>query len=196
VSDKVGLKINSLELIARYAARATPEMIAFLATNGPDGSRSEESVKRQSTFADLTFLRSEALKLNTATWKEGLMDSFEDWSGFLIRRFNFLNAHNGPCDQTTPWGRFILWFAKGPTTGGRGNNKTAKAVLLGHVALYLYIKYLPIAVQCHLRSLMEQGPALETELEKAIESLKETKKELTGLQTRYKTEIAPYINID
>ena len=65
---------------------------------------------------------------------------------------------------------------------------------MGHVSLYLYIKYLPIAVQCHLRSLKEQGPALETELEQAIEILKATKKELTGLQLKYEKDIAPHIN--
>jgi hypothetical protein len=48
VSEKTEIKINTLELIARYASRVTPEMIAFLAANGPDGSQTEESVRRQS----------------------------------------------------------------------------------------------------------------------------------------------------
>jgi hypothetical protein len=105
-----------------------------------------------------------------------------------------LLAHKGPCNNQTPWGRFILWFSKTKTTQGKTNTKIKKDVLLGHVALYLYIKYLPIAVQCHLCSLKEQGPALEAELEKAIEIFKATKKELTGLQLKYEKEIAPHIN--
>ena len=77
---------------------------------------------------------------------------------------------------------------------GKGNTKTSKAVLLGHVAFYLYIKYLPIAVQCHLRSMFEEEPAHEEELQRAIKALKATKKELTGIQTKYTKEIAPHMN--
>ena len=85
-----------------------------------------------------------------------------------------LLAHKGPCNNQTPWGRFILWFAKTKTTQGKNNTKTSKNVLLGHVALYLYIKYLPIAVQCHLHSMFEEEPAHEAELEKAINALEAT----------------------
>ena len=91
----------------------------------------------------------------------------------------------GPCNTTTNWGKFIHWFAKSPTTDGKKNMKNSKDVLVGHVAFYLYIKYLPIAVQCHLRSMFEDLDAHEVELQRAIKALKATKKELT-LGFKYK----------